>query len=143
MAVRVSRKEIEAALRSAIPHVRRQQDAGKHEQDREDARAFFIVHDRAADSVTEWRMDDLSDRKKLLMELMKGAGRKNQAAARAAFTRLADAEQLKRRLDVLHGTLAKNAMGRALADLKAALPACMSEANKAKAQRVLKEVVHG
>ncbi len=87
-------------------------------------------------------MDDLSDRKKLLVELMKGTGRKNQAVAKAAFARLADAEQLKRRLDVMQATLARNAMGRALTDLKAALPAGMSEANKAKAQRVLKEEIN-
>lgn len=48
------RSKLEAALRDATQHVRRQLTAGKHEQDRLDAEQWLATHDEVVTSVREY-----------------------------------------------------------------------------------------
>jgi len=47
------RSELEEALRDAVPHVRRQLTAGRHQQDRMDAEAWLSVYNEVVQSVRE------------------------------------------------------------------------------------------
>ncbi len=48
------RSKLEAALRDAIQHVRRQKIAGRHEQDRLDAEEWLATYDEVVRSVREY-----------------------------------------------------------------------------------------